>query len=126
MKSQRLNKFFVSVLALSICAGIGYGFLSPRTSMLQEMESSELLQILSDSSRATERIESVTLGHDPDPHWIVKFKNPPSERLVRNLESDEADEAAQKLTQNRIRIILPPMEQSGFSLLMQGIFGPRE
>lgn len=126
MKTRRLNKFFVCVLALSILAGIGFGFLSPRTSMLQEMEPSELLQILNDSSRASERIESVTLGHDPDPHWIVKFKNPPSERVVRNLESDEADEAGQKLTQNRIRIILPQLEQSGFSLLMQGIFGPRE
>lgn len=125
MKSRKLNMFFVGALALSIIGGIAYGQLVPRESFLKDMDAKELLQILSAEKTARARIEKVTECTEGGEisNWIVALKNPSEERVVRNFDMDQRDEAIQKIAEYRIIQKTMEPDEAGVSMLLRSMFG---
>lgn len=125
MKTRKLNIFFIGALALSIIGGIAYGQLVPREAFLKDMDAAELLQIMATEKGAHSRIEKITEcaegGELPD--WIVEFKNPSAERIVRNFNMDQRNEAIQRVAEYRIRKFNMQPDDSGASVLIRSIFG---
>jgi len=123
MKKQKWNKFYIIALVVSICGGIAYGFVVSPEAFMQEMKSKDFAELMKDSETAHKNVEQITVCPEDNRYfWMVKLKNPPSDRLVKKFKRGEVEDLLQKASLYRVKTIILN-GQTGPSALLQRLLG---